>query len=94
MMGIVRRVDEDDPAAGFEMVGMVDFRLHWPQESIAYVGMLMVAEPYQRQGIGTQAWRLLAAMAGKQHGDRNRAPRRGAVQPGRAALFPAALASR
>lgn len=59
MMGIVRRIQADDPQAGFEMVGLVDFRVHWPQESTAYVGMVMVAEPYQRQGIGSQAWQLL-----------------------------------
>ena len=42
------------------MIGLVDFRLHWPGEGIAYLGMLMVAEPLQRQAIGTQAWNLLA----------------------------------
>ena len=60
MMGIVRRVDAADPAAGFEMVGVVDFRMHWPDENVVYVGMIMVAEPYQRQGIGRAAWRVLA----------------------------------
>lgn len=60
MMGIMRRLDPDDPNAGFEMIGLVDFRLHWPRESTAYLGILMVAEAYQRQGIGSQAWALLA----------------------------------
>src|SRR5690606_22747539 len=31
LMGIVRRLVADDPAAGVEMVGMVDLRLHWPE---------------------------------------------------------------
>lgn len=59
MMGIALRVDESDPA-GFEMVGVVDFRRHWPDEDVVYLGMIMVAEAYQRQGVGTAAWRLLA----------------------------------
>lgn len=60
MLGIVKRVDEQDAAAGAELLGLVDFRLNWPENSSATVGMLMVAEPYQRQGIGAQAWSLLA----------------------------------
>jgi ribosomal protein S18 acetylase RimI-like enzyme len=64
LMGIVRRIDEEmdegDDNAGVEMVGVVDFRMHWPDEDVVYVGMIMVAEPYQRQGIGSAAWRLLA----------------------------------
>jgi hypothetical protein len=59
MLGIVRRIVADDPQAGVELVGLIDFRLHWPEERMAYIGMVMVAEPYQRQGIGSQAWRLL-----------------------------------
>jgi ribosomal protein S18 acetylase RimI-like enzyme len=60
MMGIVRRLQEDDPAAGFELIGLIDFRLHWPHTSTAYLGMLMVAEPYQRRGVGSRAWALIA----------------------------------
>lgn len=60
MMGIVRRVAEEDATAGFEMIGLVDFRLQWPRENTAYIGMIMVVEALQRQGIGTQAWRLLS----------------------------------
>jgi RimJ/RimL family protein N-acetyltransferase len=60
LMGIVRRIDEDDPAQGVEMVGVVDFRMHWPDPDVVYIGMIMVAEQYQRQGIGRAAWRLLA----------------------------------
>jgi RimJ/RimL family protein N-acetyltransferase len=60
MMGIVRRIDDDDPTAGVEMVGVIDFRMHWPEPDVVYVAMIMVAEPYQRQGIGSAAWRVLA----------------------------------
>lgn len=67
LMGIVRRLESDgdtgdieDASARVEMVGVVDFRMHWPDEDMVYVGMIMVAEPYQRQGIGSAAWRLLA----------------------------------
>jgi RimJ/RimL family protein N-acetyltransferase len=59
MLGIVRRLVEADPSAGAELIGIVDFRLDWPMTAVAYVGMLLVAEPYQRQGIGRQAWQLL-----------------------------------
>ena len=59
MLGIVRRVDAADPEAGAELIGAVDFRLYWPDETTAYIGMLMVAGPCQRQGIGSQAWALL-----------------------------------
>ena len=31
-LGIVKRVDEHDAAAGAEMIGLVDFRLHWPDD--------------------------------------------------------------
>ncbi len=60
MLGIVRRLDPEDAQAGGELIGLVDFRLDWPDVGVAYVGMLMVAEALQRQGIGTQAWALLA----------------------------------
>lgn len=66
LMGIVRHVDADGDGDGagtqgaVEMVGLVDFRLHWPDPDVVYVGMMMVAEAYQRQGIGTTAWGLLA----------------------------------
>jgi L-amino acid N-acyltransferase YncA len=60
LMGIVRRVDEEDATLGVEMVGVVDFRLQWPEAEIVYVGMIMVAEGDQRRGIGSAAWRLLA----------------------------------
>ena len=42
-----------------ELIGLVDFRLDWPESGVAYIGMIMVAEIHQRQGIGTAAWQLL-----------------------------------
>jgi GNAT superfamily N-acetyltransferase len=62
MMGIVRRIDApvEPEIVGVEMVGVIDFRMHWPDPDVVYVGMIMVAEPYQRQGFGRAAWRVLA----------------------------------
>lgn len=60
LLGVARRLDANDPQAGVELIGVIDFRLHWPGQQIASIGMFMIAEPFQRQGIGTQAWRLLA----------------------------------
>ncbi|MEZ4733561.1 MAG: GNAT family N-acetyltransferase [Caldilineaceae bacterium] len=64
LLGIVHR--EDATADGAELVGLIDFRLHWPSEQVVYLGMVMVAEPYQRQGIGSQAWRLLGPWLAQQ----------------------------
>lgn len=59
LLAILRPLERANPAAGAEMIGVLDFRLHWPDAGIAYIAMLMVAEPLQRQGIGAQAWSLL-----------------------------------
>jgi len=59
MLGIVRRIVADDASAGAQLIGMLDYRLHWPDDQVVYIGMLMVAEPYQRRGIGRQSWSLL-----------------------------------
>jgi len=42
-----------------EMVGMVDVRLHYPGEHIVSIGMVIVAEPLRRMGIGRRAWQHL-----------------------------------
>lgn len=67
MLGIVRHLPTDNNqgtgatgTTGVELVGLMDFRLHWPDPAVVYFGMVMVAEPYQRQGIGRAAWGLLA----------------------------------
>ena len=59
LLGILRRIDRNDPDAGAELIGVLDFRLHWPTDGTAYIGLLLVAEPLQHQGIGAQAWSLL-----------------------------------
>lgn len=68
IMGILRRLQASNAAAGAELIGMIDFRLHWPGDRVVYIGMMLVAEPLQRQGIGTQAWRLLAPWLAEQAG--------------------------
>lgn len=60
LLGIVKRVDAQSAAAGAELIGVLDFRLHWPEQGLATIGLLLVAEPYQRQGVGRQAWSLLS----------------------------------
>jgi len=59
IMGIVRRLDRDQSSSGAELIGMVDFRQHWPGAHVVSVGMFMVVETLHRQGIGRQAWALL-----------------------------------
>jgi RimJ/RimL family protein N-acetyltransferase len=59
LLAIVRPLDHDDPAQGAEMIGVLDFRLHWPEAGVAYLALVLVAEALQRQGVGTQAWSLL-----------------------------------
>ncbi len=69
LLGIIRRIEAQNagdamaggaPQPRGELIGMTDFRLHWPQAGMAYLGLMLVAEPWQRQGVGAQAWRLLA----------------------------------
>ncbi len=59
VLGILLPNEPGNPQAGAQLVGLIDIRLHWPQENTAYLGLLLVAEPFQRQGIGSQAWNLL-----------------------------------
>ncbi len=58
-MGILLPNEPGNPDAGAQLVGLLDFRLHWPESDLVYVGMIMVAEPFQRQGIGSAAWQTL-----------------------------------
>jgi ribosomal protein S18 acetylase RimI-like enzyme len=59
LLGIVQRVEQENPQAGVEMIGMLDIWLHYPAEDTVSLGMVMVAEALQRQGIGRTAWLLL-----------------------------------
>lgn len=58
-MGILLPNEQGNPEAGAQLVGVIDFRLHWPDDGVVYLGMFLVAEPFQRQGIGTAAWMVL-----------------------------------
>lgn len=61
LLGIVQRTadsPEESTGAG-ELIGLIDLRLHWPDPQVVSLGMVMVAEMYQRQGVATQAWSLL-----------------------------------
>ena len=68
LLGIVRRLDPTDASAGGELIGFVDFRLNWPDLGVVYIGMIMVAEVLQRQGVSTQAWLLLKSWLGSAAG--------------------------
>ncbi len=50
---------EKDAKIGGELVGLIDFRLDWPVAGAAHLGLIMIAERHQRQGLGTAAWHLL-----------------------------------
>lgn len=41
---------------GSEMVGCIDVIRGYPTENIASLGLMLIAEPHQRQGIGTAAY--------------------------------------
>lgn len=58
-MGILLPNEPGNPEAGAQLVGIVDFRLHWPEPGVVYLGIFLVAEVFQRQGIGTAAWQVL-----------------------------------
>ena len=47
---------------GGRMVGCVDVVRGYPDAQTAYVGLLLVAEPFQRQGIGRAAYRALESV--------------------------------
>jgi RimJ/RimL family protein N-acetyltransferase len=61
IMGIARPFHGQGMSQAAQIVGLVDFRLDWPNPGVVYLGMVMVAEPFQGQGIATQAWNLLSA---------------------------------
>ena len=58
-MGIVAANEPGKPDAGAQLIGLIDLRLHWPDPETAYLGILLVAEPFQRQRVGSNAWALL-----------------------------------
>ena len=58
-LGIAAANEPGNAAAGAQLVGMIDFRLQWPDPDMAYIGILLVAEPFQRQRVGSDAWALL-----------------------------------
>ncbi len=58
-LGIAAANEPGNPQAGAQLVGLIDFRLRWPDPDTAYLGILLVAEPFQRQGVGGDAWALL-----------------------------------
>lgn len=68
ILGILQRVNPTDPTAGHTMIGAIDLRRHFPDEGDVTLGLLIVAEPYQRQGIGRAAWGLLEPWLAQQPG--------------------------
>lgn len=58
-MGIAQQIDSGNPSQGAEMIGMLDFRQHWPTPEVVSLGMIMVAESHQRRGVGRAAWMRL-----------------------------------
>ncbi len=58
-LGIAAANEPGKAEAGAQLVGMLDFRLQWPDTDTAYIGILLVAEPFQRQRVGSDAWALL-----------------------------------
>lgn len=67
-LGILLPNQPGDPSAGAQLIGLLDFRIHWPEQGTVYVGMVLVAEPFQRQGIATAAWALLEEWLATQAG--------------------------
>jgi len=49
----------DAPDKGMEMVGVLDIRQHYPGRTTTTIGMIMIAENWQRQGVGTGAVSLM-----------------------------------
>ncbi len=68
LLGILQRAEVANPAAGQIMVGAIDLRRHYPDESDVTLGLVIVGEPYQRQGVGRAAWTLLESWLAQQPG--------------------------
>jgi len=43
------------------MIGVIDIHMHAPERGVTTVGMVMIAEPWQRQGHALSAWALVEA---------------------------------
>src|SRR5215203_5258889 len=41
LLGLVRRRQTKEPAASGELIGLLDFRLHWPGQYVVSIGMVM-----------------------------------------------------
>jgi len=43
------------------LIGLLDVRLHFPEENVAQIGLLLLAEKQRNQGLGTWALRMFEA---------------------------------
>lgn len=59
ILGMLRATEAAGGARAAELVGLLDIRLDYPGPRLASVGMVMVVEALQRQGIARAAWSLL-----------------------------------
>ena len=70
-----------------EMVGVIDLRLAEPEPFDVRIGLILMAEPYRGQGLGSSGAAILGGMAGPRDAHRSRSRHRGC--PGsRRAAFP------
>lgn len=58
-LGILMANEPGNPQAGAQLVGLIDFRMNWPDPGSVYIGIVLVAQPFQRRGVGSEAWALL-----------------------------------
>lgn len=58
-LGILMANESSNPQAGAQLVGLIDFRMNWPAPGTVYIGIVLVAQPLQRRGVGSEAWSLL-----------------------------------
>lgn len=59
--GAEARATDGPPVPSSEMIGVIDMRLHHPERVATTIGMVMIAEPWQRRGHGRAAWSLVEA---------------------------------